>query len=89
MITDMDKWTNIRRDILVNGMSRRDASMVSAHTKNVRPVVGSLVQHVLCSCYVYEVNTFCSNVCLNNFFTFQYNSPHQEQAVVRLRRLPH
>ena len=25
MITDMDKWTNIRRDILAGGMSRRDA----------------------------------------------------------------
>ncbi len=25
MITDMDKWTNIRRDVLVNGMSKREA----------------------------------------------------------------
>ena len=25
MITDMDNWTNIRRDVLVDGMSRREA----------------------------------------------------------------
>ena len=25
MITDMEKWTNIRRDVLVDGMSRREA----------------------------------------------------------------
>lgn len=25
MITDMDNWTNIRRDVLANGMSKRDA----------------------------------------------------------------
>ena len=25
MITDMDTWTNIRRDVLTGGMSRREA----------------------------------------------------------------
>ena len=42
MITDMDKWTRIRRDVLVNGMSRRQAS--EKYELNFRTIQNILVR---------------------------------------------
>lgn len=42
MIADMDKWTRIRRDVLVNGMSRRQAS--EKYELNFRTIQNILVR---------------------------------------------